>query len=122
MEGNGRRVTTRPSNWETGIEEPTAFLVCGCGFSSAITKSWSNKNPGRKFFGCKNHGIVVHHDCRFFSWFDPLLTPRARVVLLGLLKRIRANEVQRRKERICWFIGFNCCCVLVHQKMRVFCL
>ncbi|KAL4340268.1 hypothetical protein GQ457_08G028190 [Hibiscus cannabinus] len=100
MEGKGRRITTRPSNWEVGIEESIAFPLCGCGFPAQLRTSWPNDNHGRSLFGCKNHGSVVHHACRFFSLCDPPMTPRARVVLLGLLKRIRANEVQRRKEII----------------------
>ncbi|KAK8595051.1 hypothetical protein V6N13_015960 [Hibiscus sabdariffa] len=104
MEGKGRRVTTTPSNWEAGIEEPTAFSMCGCEYLAQLRTPWSNDNPGRRLFGCKNHGSVVHHACRIFNWIDPPMTPRARVVLLGLLKRIRANEVQRRKKRIFWLI------------------
>ncbi|KAK9036923.1 hypothetical protein V6N11_021846 [Hibiscus sabdariffa] len=75
MEGKGRRVTTKPSDWDAGIEEPTTFLMCRCGFPAQLRTSWSNDNPGRRFFGCKNHGSVVHHACRFFSWFDPPMKP-----------------------------------------------
>ncbi|KAL4302026.1 hypothetical protein GQ457_10G015990 [Hibiscus cannabinus] len=121
MERKDNMVTTKPSDWEAGIEEPSAFPMCRCGFSAQLRTSWFNDNPGRRFFGCKNYGSVVHHACRFFSWFDPPMTPRARIVLLGLLKRIRANEVQRRKERffLVDYFGFNSCCVLVNKILRV---
>ncbi|KAL4285264.1 hypothetical protein GQ457_16G010290 [Hibiscus cannabinus] len=95
MEGDLRRTTTRMS----GKDELIAFSVCGCGFPAQLKISWSNDNPGRRFFGCKNYGSLVYRSCRFFSWFDPPMTPRARVIILGLLKRLRADEVQRRKER-----------------------
>ncbi|KAK8628205.1 hypothetical protein V6N13_063915 [Hibiscus sabdariffa] len=80
------------------MEEPIAFPVCGCGFSAQLRTSWSNDNLGRRFFGCKNYGSLVHHGCRYFSWFDPPMTPRARVVTVGLLKTIKTNDVQRRKK------------------------
>ncbi|KAK8574483.1 hypothetical protein V6N13_034247 [Hibiscus sabdariffa] len=132
------------------MEEPSAFPLCGCGFSAQLRTSWSNDNPGRRFFGCKNHGSLVHHACRYFSWFsaqlrtswsndnpgrrffgcknhgslvhhacryfswfDPPMTPRARVVMVGLLKRIKTNEVQRRKERLCWVFILALCVVMI---------
>ncbi|KAK8546063.1 hypothetical protein V6N12_026867 [Hibiscus sabdariffa] len=68
MEAKWRRATSRISNWHEGMEEPSAFPLCGCGFSAQLRTSWSNDNPGRRFFGCKNHGSLVHHACRYFSW------------------------------------------------------
>ncbi|KAK9018925.1 hypothetical protein V6N11_033970 [Hibiscus sabdariffa] len=35
------------------------------------------------------------------GWFDPPMLPRAKFVLLGLLKRIKANEYG------CCFLGFT---------------
>ncbi|GMJ01693.1 hypothetical protein HRI_003838500 [Hibiscus trionum] len=95
------------------MEEPIEFSVCGYGISAQLKISWSIDNLGRRFFGCKNHGSLLHRACRFFNWFDPPMTPRARVVLLRVLKRIKENEVQRRKERLCWFIIFVVCVVMI---------
>ncbi|KAK9021277.1 hypothetical protein V6N11_011275 [Hibiscus sabdariffa] len=113
MEVKGRRETTRISNWHEGMEEPSAFPVCACGFSPQLRTSWSNDKPGRRFFGCKNYGSLVHHGCRYFSWFDPPMTPRARVVMVGLLKRIKVNDIQRRKERFCWVFILVLCVVMI---------
>ncbi|KAK8692057.1 hypothetical protein V6N13_075539 [Hibiscus sabdariffa] len=113
MEAKWRRATSRISNWHEGMEEPSAFPLCGCGFSAQLRTSWSNDNPGRRFFGCKNHGSLVHHACRYFSWFGPPMTPRARVVMVGLLKKIKTNEVQRRKERLCWVFILALCVVMI---------
>ncbi|KAL4318705.1 hypothetical protein GQ457_18G000570 [Hibiscus cannabinus] len=109
MEVKGRRETTRISNCHEGMEEPSAFSVCECGFSAQLRTSWSNENPRRRFFGCKNYGSLVHHGCRYFSWFDPPMTPRAIIVMVGLVKRIKANDVQRRKERGCKTICDGMC-------------
>ncbi|KAK8627767.1 hypothetical protein V6N13_135369 [Hibiscus sabdariffa] len=57
MEVKGRRETARISNWHEGMEEPIAFPVCGCGFSAQLRTSWSNDNPGMRFFGCNNYGV-----------------------------------------------------------------
>ncbi|KAK9005252.1 hypothetical protein V6N11_042695 [Hibiscus sabdariffa] len=59
MEAKGRKATTRISNWHEGMKEPSAFPLCG--FPAQLRTSWSNDNPGRRFFGCKNHGSLVHH-------------------------------------------------------------
>ncbi|GMI64494.1 hypothetical protein HRI_000118700 [Hibiscus trionum] len=95
------------------MEEPVEFPVCGCGILAQLKTSWSIDNPRMRFFGCKDHGSLLHRAYRFFSWFDPLMTPHARVVLLGLLKRINKNEVQRRKKRLCWFIISVVCIVMI---------
>ncbi|KAK8984997.1 hypothetical protein V6N11_082618 [Hibiscus sabdariffa] len=81
MEAKGRRETTRISNWHERMEESSVFPVCGCGFLAQLRTSWSNDNPRRGFFGCKNYDSLVHHGCRYFSWFDSPMTPRAKVVM-----------------------------------------
>ncbi|KAK8584019.1 hypothetical protein V6N12_068270 [Hibiscus sabdariffa] len=78
---------TKIRNWHE--EEPSAFPVCGCKFPVQLRTSWSTDNLKRRFFGCKNYDSLVHHSCRYFSWFDPPMTPRARVVMVALLKRIK---------------------------------
>ncbi|KAL4310495.1 hypothetical protein GQ457_01G035680 [Hibiscus cannabinus] len=96
VERDLRRATTCMS----GMDEPIAFPICGCEFPAQLIISWSNDNPGRRFFCCKNYDSLVYRSCRFFSWYDPLITPRSRVIIIGLLKRLKADEVQRRKESL----------------------
>ncbi|MBA0639996.1 hypothetical protein Goklo_022986, partial [Gossypium klotzschianum] len=60
--------------------------VCYCGNLAKLNTSWSNGNPGRRFFGCKKFGSGFRKPCQFFTWFDPPLTPRSRIVWFGLLK------------------------------------
>ncbi|XVF48024.1 hypothetical protein PTKIN_Ptkin03bG0157300 [Pterospermum kingtungense] len=48
--------------------------------------AWSNQNPGRRFLGCKGYGSSSA--CGFFAWYDPPMPDRARIVVLGLLKKI----------------------------------
>ncbi|KAB2097170.1 hypothetical protein ERO13_A01G145614v2 [Gossypium hirsutum] len=82
---------------------PEVILECSCGDLAKLIMSWSNDNPGRRFFGCNKFGSRFRKPCRFFSWFDPSLTPRSRMVLLGLLKKLRTLEDTRKRERRTWF-------------------
>ncbi|MBA0570500.1 hypothetical protein Golob_004151, partial [Gossypium lobatum] len=65
----------------------TVIPVCYCGNLAKLITSWSNDNPGSRFFGCKKFGSGFRKPCHFFIWFDPPLMPRSRIVLLGLLKK-----------------------------------
>ncbi|KAL4281744.1 hypothetical protein GQ457_03G025180 [Hibiscus cannabinus] len=40
----------------------------------------------------------------FFSWYDAHLTPRARVVIVGLLRKVKKMERAKMIERISWFL------------------
>ncbi|KAL4349001.1 hypothetical protein GQ457_17G006990 [Hibiscus cannabinus] len=68
MEGDLRRATSRMS----GMDEPIVLPVYGCGFPAQLKISWSNDNPGRRFF-----------------WLQKLWQ-------FG----VSEDEVQRRKERL----------------------
>ncbi|MBA0798615.1 hypothetical protein Gohar_009191, partial [Gossypium harknessii] len=81
------------------MEMPEVIAVCYCGNPTKLNTSWSNDSPGRRFFGCKKFGSGFQKPCQFFSWFDPPLTPYLRIVLLGLLKKVRTLEDARRRER-----------------------
>ncbi|KAK8601565.1 hypothetical protein V6N12_051395 [Hibiscus sabdariffa] len=78
----------------------TGVPICRCGLKAKIATSWTDDNPGRRFFGYKYYGREGH--CRFFAWYDATLTPRARVVIVGLLRKVKKMERARRIERICW--------------------
>ncbi|KAG5532345.1 hypothetical protein RHGRI_026842 [Rhododendron griersonianum] len=51
-------------------------MFCFCGKPTPLRKSGTEKNPGRRFFGCANY--KVHMDCGFFCWYEPsILQERA---------------------------------------------
>ncbi|KAL4297468.1 hypothetical protein GQ457_12G008700 [Hibiscus cannabinus] len=79
--------------------------ICRCGKPVMLKTSWSDENPGRRFFGCNNYGNRLCKSCNFFQWYDPPLDHRAKVLLVGLLRKIRANDRGRRNERIFWIIA-----------------
>ncbi|KAG8482721.1 hypothetical protein CXB51_024032 [Gossypium anomalum] len=86
------------------MDMPEVIPVCYCGNPAKLNTSWSNDNPGRRFFGCKKFSSAFRKPCRFFSLFDPPLTPRLRVVLLGLLKKVKSLEDARKRERRTWIL------------------
>ncbi|CAF2154882.1 unnamed protein product [Brassica napus] len=40
---------------------------CFCGIPASFTKSWTDKNPGRLFYGCSRY---QEQGCGFFEWHD----------------------------------------------------
>ncbi|CAL9224882.1 unnamed protein product [Arabidopsis halleri] len=42
--------------------------LCRCGLPAKIVTSWTDNNPGRRFFGCPLFKKGRH--CDYFDWFD----------------------------------------------------
>ncbi|TYJ23435.1 hypothetical protein E1A91_A08G191700v1 [Gossypium mustelinum] len=95
---------------------PEVIPVCYCGNLAKLNTSWSNDNPGMRFFRCKKFGNRFRKPCQFFSWFDPPLTPHSRIVLLGLLKKVRTLEGARKRERRTWLLVLVIVTVLLFLK------
>ncbi|KAH1046541.1 hypothetical protein J1N35_037325 [Gossypium stocksii] len=90
------------------MDQPNAIPVCYYELPTTPRISWPNKNPGRNFFGCKNYRYSYGFRniyCYFFNWFDHPISLRARAVAIGLLRRIRSKEMEKRRERMRWFFG-----------------
>ncbi|KAG4166904.1 hypothetical protein ERO13_A13G164050v2 [Gossypium hirsutum] len=99
------------------MDMPEVIPVCFCGDPAKLSMSWSNDKLGRRFFGCNKFGSRFRKPCRFFSWFDPPLTPRSRMVLLGLLKKLRTLEDARKRERRTWFLVLVIVTVFLFSKL-----
>ncbi|PWA56021.1 zinc finger, GRF-type [Artemisia annua] len=63
-------------------------LICDCGKQATIKTSWTNRNPGRRFYCCPS--------CGFIGWMDPPMCCRAVVVIPGLLRA--RNELEEELE------------------------
>lgn len=49
----------------------SAVVLCECGNPSPLTRSWTRKNPGRRFYGCKaRREGACFVGCGFFRWYD----------------------------------------------------
>ncbi|CAN1158031.1 hypothetical protein LINPERHAP2_LOCUS21905 [Linum perenne] len=71
---------------------------CGCGQMAVIRTSWTESNPGRRFFGCGRYGRVGA--CKFFHWADPELDEHVKHIVVGLLWKIRDIERVNRRPNI----------------------
>ncbi|KAB1212885.1 hypothetical protein CJ030_MR5G010185 [Morella rubra] len=68
--------------------------VCSCGLKALLKSSWTNSNPGRRFFGCENFDGNSRH-CNYFCWFDHPTYPRGMEVGRHLTKKIKVLENER---------------------------
>ncbi|CAI0446072.1 unnamed protein product [Linum tenue] len=72
-----------------------ASPLCRCAVPAVLRTSWTDANPGRRFFGCANYRGA--NACNYFRWIDPPLKDNIKRLVLALHKRIR--EVERRNDR-----------------------
>nr|GMC84882.1 zinc finger, GRF-type [Ipomoea batatas] len=72
---------------------------CQCGNQLVIQTSWTNRNPGRRFWKCYESG---RNRCGFFEWADPPMCERSTSIIPGLLKRINKDkeEIQKLKAML----------------------
>ncbi|XP_019183765.1 PREDICTED: uncharacterized protein LOC109178688 [Ipomoea nil] len=63
---------------------------CECGNELVIRTSWTDRNPGRRFFHCSES--PGRKGCGFFEWTDPPMCPRSICIIPGLLKRINRDR------------------------------
>ncbi|WOH01022.1 hypothetical protein DCAR_0520400 [Daucus carota subsp. sativus] len=75
--------------------------LCSCGFSPVLRTSWTDANPGRRFWGCSQYVRNRSRDCNFHMWHDPAVGDRAKNIIPGLLRRIQRleDEIMRRRNK-----------------------
>ncbi|KAL8198122.1 hypothetical protein R6Q57_030170 [Mikania cordata] len=69
------------------------LVLCNCGGFTTIKTSWTQQNPGRRFFCCDGR-------CGFVRWVDPPVPDRASLLITGLvnsLKREREHAAQQER-------------------------
>ncbi|GJT04335.1 zinc finger, GRF-type containing protein [Tanacetum coccineum] len=60
-----------------------------CGLEAVIRTSWTNRNPGRRFYGCPTLSLTC---VNFLRWYDPPMCQRSVQIILGLLRS--RNELE----------------------------
>ena len=78
---------------------------CHCGRLAILKTSWTDDNPGRRFFGYTKK----RSGCGFFRWEDPPMCARAKVIIPGLLRKLNRMEdkiaqMQRRQTVLVYFL------------------
>ncbi|GJT26634.1 zinc finger, GRF-type containing protein [Tanacetum coccineum] len=65
------------------------MVRCACGLEAVIRTSWTNRNPGRRFYGC----LTLSPTCvNFLRWYDPPMCQRSVQIVPGLLRS--RNELE----------------------------
>ncbi|XP_028770055.1 uncharacterized protein LOC114727520 [Neltuma alba] len=99
MRGKRRRISlVRQVKVETEYEGPKRF--CHCGALAPRWTAWSEKNPGRRFYGCRKYN--QGGGCGYFSWHDNEMGQRSIEVISELLSHIDSlyGENLRLKRRL----------------------
>ncbi|KAK4260787.1 hypothetical protein QN277_003858 [Acacia crassicarpa] len=81
-----RRRVTMARRLDRDVGERWPSTMCQCGLFARLYTSWTEQNPGRRFFGCRNyrHG----RGCGFFKWHDNEMGERAKDVINELLGHV----------------------------------
>ncbi|XP_060190922.1 uncharacterized protein LOC132620262 [Lycium barbarum] len=85
--------------------------VCRCGFPAVVRISWSDDNPGKRFWGCQNYKVKGRSSCKFFDWYEPPFLEQANGVIWGLLKKKNKYEQELKWSKtlkICLCISVLC--------------
>ncbi|CAN0915944.1 hypothetical protein LINGRAHAP2_LOCUS29423 [Linum grandiflorum] len=68
--------------------------ICKCGDRVVLLTSWTEDNPGRRFYSCKLRYSNNH--CQFFLWLDPPIEGRPKEIINYLRRRLSKYERQNR--------------------------
>ncbi|KAL2456662.1 rho GDP-dissociation inhibitor 1-like [Forsythia ovata] len=88
--------TTPSGIFARGSYSARTKTMCLCTWIAATRTTWTENNPGMRFLGCSYYG---HPDaCDYFKWVDPpLLHPRYKSVINGLLRNANREAVLEKK-------------------------
>ncbi|KAL0741825.1 hypothetical protein Bca4012_083338 [Brassica carinata] len=77
------------NRWGKAIQ---SNVLCFCGLEAKIYQAWTNKNPGRRFYGSVLY--KCRGACNFFQWYD-------EGEAFGWQKRalIEARNENRKKDK-----------------------
>ncbi|KAL2522473.1 uncharacterized protein Fot_26396 [Forsythia ovata] len=78
-----------------GYAQITEPSMCMCGRNASMRTSWMENNPGRRFLGCSLYGRP--DACDYFKWVDPIVHPRYKSVINGLLRNANRKDALEKK-------------------------
>ncbi|CAN6235961.1 unnamed protein product [Urochloa humidicola] len=86
-------------------EGPLAYepaVMCRCGLKAPKWISWSDDNPGRRYYRCRRSKSAM--DCGFYVWIDEEASPFMRILLLDLrdaVWRLKKENGQLKNQALC---------------------
>ncbi|XP_058763747.1 uncharacterized protein LOC131637175 [Vicia villosa] len=66
---------------------------CRCGLDAPLMTSWTDANPGRRFYGCGMYKIQGSKRCNHFVWYDEEMGARAKDMISSLNQRLISAKV-----------------------------
>ncbi|XP_050234612.1 uncharacterized protein At4g04775-like [Mercurialis annua] len=86
------------------VEDYDEFIevYCSCGELVRRRISWTDDNPGRRFYGCARYSKKQMRKCTNFRWYDVDFPERAKQVIRDFMKEVdklnSENDLLREKE------------------------
>lgn len=72
--------------------------LCDCGYLVTLAQSWTEKNPGRKFYACPIYDPVTKtRGCGVFEWHDQASTVWQRNIILKLKDEKERAEKENKE-------------------------
>lgn len=96
--------SSRRTPWSADVDN----IFCHCGLPVKQFTSWTETNPGRRFYRCPRP--QGHVQCQYFAWIDSPIYGRGRDVIINLRKEKRELEQQLYYLRL-ELSNRNCGCV-----------
>ncbi|XP_017225141.1 uncharacterized protein LOC108201361 [Daucus carota subsp. sativus] len=77
--------------------------LCQCGLVPVLKTSWTDNNPGRRFWSCRMYLRNKRKGCGYYRWHDPPVEGRSKNIIPDLLRKIEMLEEEikelKRKEQ-----------------------
>ncbi|GKB93893.1 zinc finger, GRF-type containing protein [Tanacetum coccineum] len=95
---------------------------CVCGLEAVIRTSWTNQNPGRRFYGCPTCSLTCVNILR---WYDPPMCQRSIQIIPWLLRsRNELEEIltmveEKRRKFLAAFNIFHSSNCIIHLYINL---
>ncbi|KAL5154543.1 hypothetical protein HKD37_19G053879 [Glycine soja] len=76
--------------------EPRSRVMCLCNVEAPLVTSWTEDNPGRRFYGCGLYKIIGRKWCNYYEWHDPLANSCEERIIVTLMKNV--DELKFREK------------------------
>ncbi|KAL2541322.1 GRF-type domain-containing protein [Abeliophyllum distichum] len=73
----------------------TEHTMCMCGSTATMRTARTENNPGKRFLGCSFYGRP--DACDYFKLVDPIVHPRYKSVINGLLRSANQKDTLEKK-------------------------
>ncbi|XP_006584209.1 uncharacterized protein [Glycine max] len=70
--------------------EARSRVFCLCNVEAPLVTSWTEDNPGRRFYGCGRKG------CNYFKWHNLVANIHQKKIIVALMKKV--DELKLREK------------------------